>query len=166
MNKKGQAIIVKMMLAVLLFIAVIFLYPATNEVISDSEGATGLNCTSPALSTPTKATCIVLDLGLFYFIASCIAVGLAIITGRKTIVGVITAVTTTLIVVIMITPLKDLINLMRDADHLYCASTSLSVGQNMLCVFVDMWLFYLVAITIATAISYITLREFVPEETG
>jgi len=164
-NKKGQVIIVKIMFAILLFIAVMIFFPVVDQQISLSQNqSSNLNCSASDNNAVTEGTCIILDLGLFYFIASCIAVGLAFITGRKTIQGVLTAIFTTLLVLILITPLKDFINIFRDAEHLACATGTLSVGQNLLCIFVDLWLFYFVAVAISSAITYITLREFLPED--
>ena len=157
-------IIVKVMMCILILIAVIILYHAVNQRIGYAGNtSSNLNCSGAINNTATQATCIVMDMGLFYFISSMIAVGLAFITGRKTITGVLAAIFTTILVIVLITPLKELITLFRDSNHLSCGSAALSVGQSMLCIFVDMWLFYFVVAAIAAGITYITLKEYVPE---
>jgi hypothetical protein len=163
-GKKGQLIIVKIMLAIVVLIAAIFIYPATNQQIDTSQNtSSNLNCSASNNSNAIKGTCIILDMGLFYFIACCLSVGLAFITGRKTITGVLTAIFTTIICIVLITPLKEFITLMRGAGYLSCGTAGISVGQNLLCIFVDLWLFYFIAVAISASITYITLREFTPE---
>ena len=164
LSDKGQIVIVKLMMAILLFIAAILLYPAVSQSIGFAGNTSAnLNCSAPTNGSVTTATCVVLDMGLFYFLSICIAVGLAFVTGRKTITGVLAAIFTTIIVLMLITPLKDLINLARGPGYLTCGTAALSVGRQMLCIFVDLWLFYFVVATIAAAITYISLKEFVPE---
>jgi hypothetical protein len=164
MNSKGQIVVVKLMFAILLLIATIFLVPVVQQTITGAGNTSAnLNCSSSTNNNVTNATCIVMDMGFFYFISSCIAVGLAFLTGRKTITGVLAAIFTTIVVIVLITPLKSFIVLLRDSGHLNCSAANISVGAKMLCIFADLWLFYFVVAAIAAAITYITLKEFVPE---
>lgn len=66
-----------------------------------------------------------------------------------------------IITVILITPLKELLVLARSASYLNCASTTISVGSKLLCIFVDMW-FYFVVIAISAGITFVYARKIVP----
>lgn len=61
--------------------------------------------------------------------------------------------------VVLIEPLKDVIELGRDADHLDCTNTSISVGRKATCILVDMYLFYFFGMAMAGAIGLITVRK-------
>lgn len=151
------------MVGILVFIAATVLIKPLNESITDVRNETKLNCSNPDISTVDNVTCNVLDMGFFYFISVCIAVGLAIMTGKRTITGVFTAIFVFVFVVLLITPLKDFIILARDSAHLNCAVTTITVGARMLCIVVDLWLFLFVVIAISTAITYIFLKKVTPK---
>jgi len=77
-NKKAQAIFVYLMIAVVLLIATFQFIPTMQEFITDARGADGLNCTDPLISTGKKATCIIVDVTLPYYIGIAFAVALSI----------------------------------------------------------------------------------------
>ena len=158
-NKKGQKIIVFIMISIMIFIAAVNLIKPLNESVTDVMNATNLNCSNPSATKFEIATCNIVDMGFFYFVSVCIAVGLAAITGKKTITGVLTAIFVFIVVILLINPLKDVIILARDASHLNCASTAITVGARMLCIFVDLWLFYFVVVAISAAVTYIFLKK-------
>ena len=162
MNKKSQTIIVSLMVAVMIFILVVILSPALMQSISEAKNTTELNESNPNLSIENKATVITLDMTLFYFIGILVAASLAYITGKKTAFDVITAIVVFILVSVLISPLKNLIILARDADHLYCANAALSTGNSLACIVVDIWLFYLVVMAVSVAISYIFIAHVMP----
>jgi len=171
MNKKAQFIVVSIMVAVIIFIMAMILIEPVKESIDIARNDTALNCSSTVAydgiaQVTTKATCAVLDVGMFYFISICIAVGLAFVSGKKSITGVLTSIFVFIVVVILIEPVKEFIILARDSSHLGCGSAGITVGTNMTCIFVDLWLFYFVVISIASAITYIFLTRVMPPSEG
>jgi len=83
MNKKGSVLLYTMMIGFLIIILALALAPATSSLITESMSAsTGLNCTNPVISNYDKATCVVVDLNLFYFIGALIFIGGVIVTAR------------------------------------------------------------------------------------
>ena len=160
-NKKSQAIIVKIMVGVIIFIVAMVFIPGVNNQTIITMNSANLDCTNSTISTVNRATCTVVDLGLFYFISTVIAVGLAFISGKRTVTGVLTSIFVFVVTVALITPLKDLIILARDATHLNCGSAGITLGANLTCIFVDLWLFYVIAIAIASAVTLIFINKVV-----
>lgn len=160
-NKKSQLIVVKIMLAIIVFIFAIILIPGYKESFDNTRNASNLNCTNPNLSAVNNATCIVLDVGMFWVVSVLIGLSLALLSGKSNLKGVLTTIFVFVFVVVIITPLKDFIVIARDAAHLNCAGT-ISVGARMLCIFTDLWLFYFVVLAIAAAITMIFEKKVAP----
>ena len=158
MGKKGQKTIVFLMVAVFVIIlALAFSTPLKDQVVS-TMNSSSLNCTSPNIPTVIKATCTTIDFGFFYFISIIIAISLAIVAGKRDVTGIISSIFVFVVVVAMISPLKNLIITFRDATHLNCASTTI-VGVKLTCIFVDLWLFYFVVAAIASAVTLIFIKK-------
>jgi len=163
MNRKGQQVVVWIMMAIVIFIAAVVISQPLNDQIITVRNASNLNCTdNPAITVSERATCSIVNIGLFYFIATCIAVSIALVAGKRTVTGVMTAIFVFMVVIILITPLKNLIILIRDADHLNCVNTSIAVGARMTCIVADLWLFYFIATCIAAAITIIFVKKVLP----
>ena len=158
MNNKGQMLILKIMVAVVIFIIILIMIAPLKESITATTNATGLNCSNPAIADENKGTCIIVDFFLFYLIGAAISVGMAYIAGRKTINGTVSAIVIFVITTILIEPLKTLIILARDSSHLDCAASGLSVAGNMSCILIDLWLFWLVATILAAAFTFIFVK--------
>lgn len=155
-DKSGQIMLVKIMMGILILVFAIIVFKPTEQTIDYATNSTELNCSDPSLNTVNEVTCDFLQVGLlFYYIATIIAVSLAVIQGKRTIFGVLETLVIFMVVVLLITPLKELIILFRDTSHLSCGAAGISLGANMLCIFVDLWLFYFVVISIALAASYV-----------
>lgn len=74
MNNKGQTAMLGLMIGIFIFMmAMVFIDPI-KAVISDARGADQLNCSSSTISDGDKATCLIVDLILPYFIAVVIAI--------------------------------------------------------------------------------------------
>lgn len=73
MNKKSQQQFLGIMLFITVIVAVIALIPAIKNQIDMARNETYLNCSSPDESVMTRATCIVVDTTLFYFVGAAIA---------------------------------------------------------------------------------------------
>lgn len=153
LGRKGQKALVGMMIGVIIFIMAMVLTEPLKENVKNAINTTTLNSSNPNLGVEAKAAVLVLDLGLFYFISVLVAVSIAVVTGKKTIVGILIGIFLFMVIVILITPLKDLVIMGRDADHLDCGSSGISVGARLTCIFVDLWLFYFVVMVIASAIT-------------
>ena len=84
--KKASVLIYSLMLATLIIILALALAPATTEfterAMNDTVGDNlGMNCSSPDTDF-TRATCYAADLTPFYFIASLLFIGGAVITAK------------------------------------------------------------------------------------
>lgn len=87
MNKRGSVVIYTLMLGmVVIFLALAlappvqdFVITAMNETSGDTQG---LDCTNDSISNFDKATCIAVDLTLFYYIGALIFIGGLIITAK------------------------------------------------------------------------------------
>lgn len=165
-NKKGQQIILSIMMSVLIFIIVIILSPVLREETSKATNTTYLNSSNPNIATEDRATVIILDMGIFYYISMLIAVSIAYISGKKNVTGAITAIMVFVIVNVLITPLKTLIVLARDSSHLDCTNAAVTVGTKLACIAVDIWLFYFAVTAIAIGISYIFMTQVLPKIKG
>ena len=74
-QKKGQAIFIGLMTAVIVLIVVVqFIGPIKDQII-DARDVTKLDCGNSSITTGTKATCIVIDWTLPYYVAVAIALG-------------------------------------------------------------------------------------------
>jgi len=83
MNKKAQKVFVGIMIAIMLFVALVVLIEPLKDVIVIGRDADHLNCTNPSITVGQQATCILVDMWLFYFVGVGMAVGIAYITGAK-----------------------------------------------------------------------------------
>ena len=82
MNNKGQAAMVGLMIGVMVFmVAMLFIAPLA-DVIDEARAADQLDCSNASISDGQKATCLVVDLILPYFIAVVLAVGAGYISAR------------------------------------------------------------------------------------
>lgn len=74
MNSKGQTAVLGLMIGVFVFMmAMVFIDPI-KDVIAESRGTTQLDCDNSSISDGNKATCLLVDLILPYFIAVVLAV--------------------------------------------------------------------------------------------
>ena len=163
-NKKSQQIFVSIMVSILALIVVLILVSPLKQSIGDATNGTFsvlLNSSNPSLSVEHKATVIVLDMALFYFIGIMIAASIAFITGRRSFTGTITAIMVFVIVSVLITPLKTLIILIRDSGHLDCTNVAITVGGKLSCLIVDIWLFYFVITAISAAATFIFVTKVI-----
>ena len=158
MNKSGQKTIVFLMISVFVIILALAFSTPLKDQVSSTMNSSSLNCTNPDITTTHKATCTTIDFGFFYFISIVIAVSLAIVAGKRNVTGILTSIFVFVVVVAMITPLKNLIITFRDAAHLDCASTTI-VGVKLTCIFVDLWLFYFIVAAIASTITFIFIKK-------
>ncbi len=166
-SKKAQQIFVSLMVSIMVLILVVILSnPLKQELAKVTNGtySSQLNSSNTGISTVNKATVIVLDMALFYFIGILIAASIAFVTGRRNFTGVITAIMVFIVVSVLITPLKTLIILARDSSHLDCTNAAITVGGKLACIIVDIWLFYFVITCIAAAITYIFITKVIPKK--
>lgn len=82
MNKKGQAVFAGVMIFIMLFIVIVqFIPPIKNEIVR-ARSPSFLDCTNASISTSTKATCVVVDFQLFYFVGMGLAAAGVFLTAR------------------------------------------------------------------------------------
>jgi len=73
-NKRGQAALVGLMIGIMIFfLAMIFIDPI-GDTIDEVRDTSQLDCSNSSISDGQKATCLIVDLILPYFIAIIIAV--------------------------------------------------------------------------------------------
>lgn len=169
LNKKAQQIFLSIMMAIIILIIALIFSPVVREEVTKSingSGSGNLSTSYADISVPNKATTIILDMGIFYFISIIIAASLAFVTGKKSITGTITAIMVFVVVALLITPLKDLIILLRDSSHLACDAAGVTIGTKLACIAVDIWLFYFAVAAISVAISYIFVTKALPKIKG
>lgn len=157
-----------MVSVMVLILVVILSNPLKTEIQKSTNGtySSYLNSSNPSLSAEHKATVIVLDMALFYFVGTLIAASIAFISGRRSFTGVITAIMVFIVVSVLITPLKTLIILTRDSSHLDCTNAAITVGGKLACIIVDIWLFYFVVTCIAAAATFIFITKALPKIKG
>ncbi len=162
MNNKGQVIILRIMIAVIVLIMIMIMIEPTQQAINiGTNTSANLNCSAApsTLSNTQTATCIVTDYLIFYLIGLAICASMAFLAGKKQVSGVITAIVVFVVTSILINPLKDLIIITRDATHLNCASTSISVASRLSCLAIDLWLFWFVLTAISATITYMFVKK-------
>ena len=84
MNKKGQVLILGLMIAIFYFFFAVIAIPVIKEGITIARDATHLNCSSAVLTTGNQMTCLIVDLYLPYFIGIVIAVGISFMLVKGT----------------------------------------------------------------------------------
>ena len=58
--------------------------------------------------------------------------------------------------VALLEPLKQIVVIARDPQHLDCSNVSISVGTSGACIITDWFIFYFAGVVIAAGIAYIT----------
>lgn len=166
LNRKSQAIFLSIMLSIIVFILIVILSPVLKQEVAKSINTTNLNSSNSALPVANRATVIILDMGLFYFIGIMISASLAYVTGKKNIGDVVTAIMVFIVVSVILTPLKSLIVLARDSSHLDCTNAAITTGGKLACIAVDIWLFYFAVAAVAVGLSYIFMEKALPKIRG
>jgi hypothetical protein len=69
MSKLGQTAMIGLMIGIMIFmVAMIFIAPL-SDVVTEARDASQLDCANTSISDGKKATCLIVDLILPYFIA-------------------------------------------------------------------------------------------------
>ena len=79
--------------------------------------------------------------------------------GQTVVLGLMIAIFIFLASVVLIAPMKDMIDVARDSTHLDCDNTSISTGQKGTCLIVDLYLPYFVGAVLAAGIGFIFVRK-------
>jgi len=84
MNKKAQntGIFAGIMIFITVIIVIIQLITPIKDQINDARSPTKLDCTNSSITTMQKATCVVVDTTLFYFVGMAIAGAGAFLGGK------------------------------------------------------------------------------------
>lgn len=78
--------------------------------------------------------------------------------GQAVFIGIMITIMVFITLVIMIEPLKQVVVIARDVDHLDCTNTSISIGQSAACIIVDWYMFYFIGVAMAASTAYFGLR--------
>jgi len=82
--KKGQVMIYGIMLFVMVFIVMVIFTKPMKDMSDTARDVDHLNCSSSVISTGTKLTCLVVDLQLFFFVATVLGAAYGYIHLRRT----------------------------------------------------------------------------------
>jgi len=87
MNNKGSVIIYGLMLGLTVLILALALAPSVQDFTTDARNVStnssvGMDCSNSSISNFDKATCVVIDLNLFYFIGGLIFIAGIIVTAK------------------------------------------------------------------------------------
>lgn len=78
MNKNGSVVIYGMMVGLLIILLSLYLAPSVQDFSNTTM--TSLDCTNDSVSNFIRGTCVVVDLGFFYFIGAIMLIGGAFFT--------------------------------------------------------------------------------------
>lgn len=79
MNKKGQFVLVGLMISFLVLMFIIGILDSFKDIVIDARSPSKLDCTNTSISSGTKATCIIVDYAPFSYSGVGIAMGIATI---------------------------------------------------------------------------------------
>lgn len=79
--------------------------------------------------------------------------------GQWVFAGIGIAITVFIVAVVLIEPLKEVILLARDVDHLDCTNTTIPTGQSATCLIVDIYLPYFFMTAVGAGLAYIGGRK-------
>jgi len=87
MWKKGQVMFYSIMIGLTIIILALALAPAVSYFTESARNVTtgdnyGLDCSNSSISNFDKATCVVADLNLFYFIGGLVFIAGTIVTAK------------------------------------------------------------------------------------
>jgi hypothetical protein len=83
MDNKGSVIIYGIMLGLTIIILALALAPSVQEFTEEARNSTsGMDCSNSSISNFDKATCVVTDLNLFYFIGGLIFIAGSVIIAK------------------------------------------------------------------------------------
>lgn len=80
--------------------------------------------------------------------------------GQMVLIGIMVFVMVFIMAVQFIQPIKDQVVTARDSTNLDCTNASISTGQRMTCIAVDIVLPYFFATVLAAGAGYLTLKNF------
>jgi len=79
--------------------------------------------------------------------------------GQAVVLGLMIAIFVFLVAVVLIAPMKDMIDVARDSSHLDCDNASISTGQKGTCLVVDLYLPYFIGAVMAAGVGFIFVRK-------
>lgn len=82
-NRRGQTVFIGIMIAIMVFITVVVLIDPLKDMIIWTRLPSNLDCTNSSITAGQKATCIIVDFTLFYYVGMGIAAGAAYISWKK-----------------------------------------------------------------------------------
>lgn len=79
--------------------------------------------------------------------------------GQLLLYAVMIAIFVLIFAVIVTKPIKDMITISRDSEHLDCANASISTGTKLTCLIVDLYLPYFIGAILAASVAYMFTRR-------
>ena len=79
--------------------------------------------------------------------------------GQGIFVGIMIGIMIFIVAVIFIEPIKEVVIIARNTDNLDCTNSSISTGNRMTCILVDMYLFYFFGILMAAAGAFVVGKK-------
>ena len=85
-NNRGQTFFLTLMIGIVIIIVALAFAPGLNDATFTARNNTvengGMDCSNSSISTFNKATCVVADVNIFYFIGGLIFIAGAVITAK------------------------------------------------------------------------------------
>jgi nucleoside permease NupC len=73
--------------------------------------------------------------------------------------GIMLAISAFIVIITIITPLKEQVTIARDADHLNCTSTDIDVGTRATCTLTGFYVFLFVGTVLAGSLTLISIGK-------
>ncbi len=83
MNNQGQMVFFGFMIMIVMIILTFGMAPMVKEIIDQSRNSSNMDCNNSSISDFDKVACVTIDMGMFYFIAGMIALGIAVFVSRR-----------------------------------------------------------------------------------
>ncbi len=83
MNNKGQAIFLGFMIMLAIIVLTFGMANPVKSSVDNARNSTNMDCTNSSISDFDKAACVVIDMGIFYFIAGMIALAITVFLSRR-----------------------------------------------------------------------------------
>jgi len=80
-------------------------------------------------------------------------------SGQVMIYGIMVFLLVFIVAVVITEPMVEFVNIGRDADHLDCENTTISTGQRLTCIIIDIQVPYFIATILASAAGFLVITR-------
>ncbi len=83
MKNQVQIVFMGFMIMMAIIVLTFGTAPMVKEIIDQSRDSNNMDCDNSSISDFDKVACVTIDMGMFYFIAGMIALGIAVFISRR-----------------------------------------------------------------------------------